>query len=195
MFLSFSSSWFFGTPLILFKGRNVAIPSFCDFKYFMQSEAALSSSTTMLFILLPAAISRASEYFELTFPRSETVPLALNLLFCSRILLTALEAPKASVMLMFLALSLDNSSILSWSLPLAVLSCEANDESSSSFLPRSSTSFLKVSFLCFSFSISSLCSFSTAFTLFMASSILSNCTSILSFSLKSSCCCSLSFCI
>ena len=60
--------------LIVFKGKNVAVPSLFCFKNLIQSAAILSSSTTKLLILGPAATSKAKEYLESTFPNSETVP-------------------------------------------------------------------------------------------------------------------------
>jgi len=63
-----------GFGLILFKGKNVTTPNLFSFRYLMHSEAVLSSSTTTFLILGPAAISRAKEYFESTFPSSATVP-------------------------------------------------------------------------------------------------------------------------
>src|SRR3989344_4008967 len=72
--LSFLTSSLDSLPLILLRGKKVAIPSLFSLRYCISSAANLSLSTTMLFILGPAATSNATEYFELTFPKSATVP-------------------------------------------------------------------------------------------------------------------------
>ena len=59
---------------ILFNGKNVTTPNLLSLRNLMHSEAILSSSTTTPLSLFPAAISKAKEYFDLTFPSSATVP-------------------------------------------------------------------------------------------------------------------------
>ncbi len=91
-----------GCPLILFRGKNVAMPSLFSLRYLMQRAAVLSSSTTTLFMRVPAAISSAREYFVALLPSSETVPwIVPSLFFCSITFLTAMVLPALSSMTVF----------------------------------------------------------------------------------------------
>ena len=70
-----SSAFPRGLPaIILFKGRNVARPSFSFCKYLIAWDATSSSSTTIDCIRAPAAISIAISYFLSTCASSAMVP-------------------------------------------------------------------------------------------------------------------------
>ncbi len=160
-----------GAPLILFIGRNVAVPSLLFFRNLMHSAAVLSVSTTMLLILGPAATSRAVLYFDVAMPRSETVPkIPLMWFFCSRIFLTAMSPSAFSFMLICLAFSLASSSPSFMDLALALLICAPRELSSFIFWFSSSVAFLKSALMTFSFSSSAEASFPMAVTLSIFSS-------------------------
>jgi len=140
--------------LILFNGRNVAVPSLFDFKCFIQFEAVLSSPTTILLILAPAATSSAVENLLETFPKSEINPWTEpNLFFDSIIVLTATESPIFCLIPAFFALSFASSDWRLINFCLAWPNWAAFSESSFNNLFNSSAVFLNSSFFCVSFSI------------------------------------------
>src|SRR3989344_852099 len=182
--LSFLTSSLVSFPLILFRGKKVAIPSLFSLRYCISSAASLSFSTTMLFILGPAATSKATEYFELTFPRSATVPYIPDFLsLSSRIFFTAKSPLENSFIVMSFALSFAVSSLSRFRLLLASEFLIDIDESSSSTLFSSKVISLNDCLLPLSSSSCSRFSFSTSITFLILSSIAPISCAILSFSL------------